>query len=437
MGSSEAELTDFARIGAKIREALDDADPLDQIRAAREALLDWVALRNANGMRHGMRQGWLHRTALARGRTLALCGAMAVAVAVGIVWLRLPISFRVSAADAPGRLGDMVEAGGPDPVALWFSEGSSIVLGTGSRVRVLSAEPTGARVLIESGAVDVAIVHRERRGTRWRFEAGPLHILVTGTKFRAAWRPEDQSFALETKEGSVVVSGACLPAARTVSGGQSLHLSCPAAGRLASSSAARPLTAPSVEAPASSRSPAPLGEALAAPPSERPAAPVSSPASAARGAVDWRELVASGRYSQGLRVAERVGFARVCRSSNEEELLSLADAARLSGRTSRAIEALGLLRQRFPHSSGAATAAFALGRIAFERRGAYGEAALWFGTYLDEMPSGPLAGDAAGRLMEARQRGGDGARARADAERYLHRFPEGPYAVAARAILTE
>jgi hypothetical protein len=46
-------------------------------------------------------------------------------------------------------------------------------------------------------------------------------------------------------------------------------------------------------------------------------------------------------------------------------------------------------------------------------------------------------GDAVGRLMEARHRAGDQPSARRDAERYLQRFPEGPYAGTARVILAE
>ena len=53
-----------------------------------------------------------------------------------------------------------------------FSEGSSIVLERGGRLRVLSLESNGARVLVEKGAADVAIAHRRGPG-RWRFEAGP------------------------------------------------------------------------------------------------------------------------------------------------------------------------------------------------------------------------------------------------------------------------
>ena len=118
-----------------------------------------------------------------------------------------------------------------------------------------------------------------------------------------------------------------------------------------------------------------------------------------------------------------------------KELLILADGARLFDRTPRALTALRVLRQRFPSSPEAATAAFTMGRIAFEQSHAYSDAVRWFATYLREQPSGPLMGDAFGRLMEAHLRAGDQAGARSDAEQYLRRFPEGPYASQARGIL--
>ena len=101
----------------------------------------------------------------------------------------------------PGRTGDVVEAGEGASTALSFSEGSSIVLDKGSRLRVLSTESNGARVLIESGRADVAIAHRGSRKARWRFEAGPVAIAVTGTKFRVAWDPKNLTFGLELSEG--------------------------------------------------------------------------------------------------------------------------------------------------------------------------------------------------------------------------------------------
>ena len=134
------------------------------------------------------------------------------------------------------------------------------------------------------------------------------------------------------------------------------------------------------------------------------------------------------------------GWSRVCRSANAVELLALADAARLSDRDGRARSrrcwrcASASRARRAPRPARSRS-----GRLAFEKRGAYAEAARWFATYLDEQPAGPAAWvTPSAALMEARQRArATHAAARRDAERYLQRFPEGPYAGTARAILAE
>jgi len=229
-----------------------------------------------------------------------------------------------------------------------------------------------------------------------------------------AYYAADQSFSLSTEEGQVVVSGGCQKSPKVVSVGERIDLSC----------------APT-EVPAWPR---PLLD-------ERPSSNATadnplSPTRAARGEPLWRELLASGRLSEALHAAERGNFQRVCQIATARELLALADAARLFGPSSRAVAALRVLRQRFPGSMESGTAAFTLGRIAFEREHAYDEAGRWFGTYLREQPTGPLMGDSFGRLMEARLRSGDSAGARTQAQQYLHRFPEGPYAAEARGILS-
>jgi TolA-binding protein len=402
----ESSKPDLNVVGENIRAAFDAADDVPEaLRAGRDRLLEHVAAHN--GLR--LRQ----RTSLLRRTLFASVASLAAAAAV-LVWLRLPVSFVVGT--VPGRIGDVIEASGKTPLGLRFSEGSSILAETGARLRVLSAEAAGARVLLENGPLDVAIVHQRRHATRWRFEAGPMAVIVTGTKFRLNWNAKEQAFAIDMKEGSVMVSGGCLAGSRSVVAGESLRLSClPPAPH-----AAAAVTAPPA-APVPGRRVA-LGEHQASTSAEGD---------------DWRALITAGHYEEGLRAAERVGFTRVCRTAADGELLALADAARLSGRTARAAEALTILRHRFPGSVSAGTAAFALGRIAFERRGDYGDAAHWFAVYLDEQPNGPLMGDAVGRLMEARHRAGDGAGARRDAQRYLDRFPRGPYAGTASAILSE
>ena len=220
MGSSEAELT---HAGQAIRRALDgESDPSGELREARAALLDRVATRSG---RHGGRHDG--RPRMGR-RAWALGAAVAVAASSAVLWTRLPISFQVAGAPGAGKLGDVVEAGGTTPLALRFSEGSAIALHAGARVRVLTTDAAGARVLIETGGLDIAVAHRKARATRWRFEAGPFKVAVTGTKFHVNWNPTEQAFALDTTEGSVVVSAPCLPRPRTIAAGETLTAVCPA-----------------------------------------------------------------------------------------------------------------------------------------------------------------------------------------------------------------
>jgi TolA-binding protein len=411
-------------VGKRIRAALDaDGTAGEDVRLGRARFIDYVTSRDGSRARVG-RMDWF---AGVRRLSFGLVGATAVAAAV-LVWYRLPISFQVDSDAGPaavaGNAGDLIEANAVVPTAVRFSEGSSIVLERGGRLRVLSLESNGARVLVEKGAADVAIAHRRGPG-KWRFEAGPVTVNVTGTRFRVDWNPDDGSFGLDLKEGSVIVGGDCLPTPRKIQRGDNMRITC-AAATTKLAKADLPV--------------APVTKF------ETKAAPVRAPLAMARHEArdvhaaedaDWRALVAAGRYAEAVQAAERAGWSRICRTANAVELLALADAARLSDQTPRAVEALLALRKRFPGSTSAATGAFSLGRLAFEKRGAYAEAARWFATYLDEQPHGPLMGDAVGRLMEARHRAGDQTAARRDAERYLQRFPEGPYAGTARVILAD
>jgi TolA-binding protein len=378
-------------------------------RQERDAFLERFAERHAGALRPS-RPGrrWL---------PWALAAA-AGAAAAGMWLLGRPVSFQVGEARR-GRLGDMIEAHDGQATPLRFSEGSRLLLHEGGRMRVLALEKESARVLVENGVLDVSITHPKTRRTRWEFEAGPFRVVVTGTKFQMAFYARDESLSLSTQEGQVVVSGGCQQTPRKVSAGERMDLSC-----LAQAGSPSAHLAPSEEnaAPAAPFEAQPDNDAVS------PGRPRGEPA--------WRKLLASGRLSEGLHAAERADFQHVCQIATARELLALGDAARLFGPPTRAVVALRVLRQRFPGTADAATAAFKLGLVAFEKERAYTEAARWFETCLREQPAGPLMGDSVGRLMEARLRGGDLAGARADAQQYLRRFPEGPYASEARGILS-
>ena len=116
-------------------------------------------------------------------------------------------------------------------------------------------------------------------------------------------------------------------------------------------------------------------------------------------------------------------------------MLGLGDTARLAGDSARAKQAYLAVRRRHPGSGAASVAALALGRIAFDHDASFAAAARWFETYLAEQPDGSLAREAAGRLVEAREREGDRVAAGAAARHYLSRWPDGPHAEKARSLL--
>jgi TolA-binding protein len=115
--------------------------------------------------------------------------------------------------------------------------------------------------------------------------------------------------------------------------------------------------------------------------------------------------------------------------------MDLADAARFANRTEDAEVLLRAIRRRFPRDERASVAAFYLGRIAFDTHSSFADAATWFQTSASERPTGPLAREASGRLVEALEHAGDHAGAREAAVRYLEAYPDGPHAKLAKSIL--
>ncbi|HWB80822.1 MAG TPA: tetratricopeptide repeat protein, partial [Nannocystaceae bacterium] len=148
----------------------------------------------------------------------------------------------------------------------------------------------------------------------------------------------------------------------------------------------------------------------------------------------WRALPADGRYRDALAAAESLGFATLCTSLPDDQLLRLADVARFARRPARAIEALDAVRTRFADSDAAATAAFERGRIALAQK-APDEAAKWLALYLRERPDGALVREATGRLIEALQGARQLDEARDVARDYLARYPNGPHADLATRVI--
>jgi len=335
-----------------------------------------------------------------------------------------PLRFEIGPSDpsgdgapaTPGIVGEWIAAPPRSPLPVRFSDGSVVRLEATTRARVIDLESDGSRVLLESGAAHASVVHRDR--TRWSVQAGPFEVHVVGTQFEVAWEPARQTFTLTLEEGQVTVSGCALARPRVVRTGETFQMTC-REGEDPLAADAAPLAPPP--------SPEPTAEALA------PVAPRPSPAAPAPG---WRQLLAAGHYEEAVAAADEAGLATICATADAESLMRLGDAARFAHRPDRAAAVLREVRRRFhDRDEEASVAAFDLGRIAFDDRAAYADAARWFDVYLRERPAGPLAREASGRRMEALERSGDRAAAVAAAERYLETFPGGPHESLARTLV--
>jgi TolA-binding protein len=392
----------------------------------------------------GARQEFVKRAApgpLPRSRVLAvyaLAGAMlALGLLLVVLKLNRQLRFETQAlqpsADDPLSLHAAASGGG----RVSFSDGSTVAMEPASTLRVEAVTSRGASVRLDGGALQAAIEHRA--SARWDFHAGPFDIAVLGTRFDLRWDPRTSSLAMKVIEGSVQVSG-CAMAVGVVSAGQSTELRC-TEGRtvflLPQTRSGNSETASSDNHSETATISSALSNAQAEPASRPEVA--ASPSAKVEVAVDpaasdWRLSIAQGRLREAFAAADRAGFEQVCASANGRELLDLADAALLSGRTDNGKQALMLVRKKSGGSSASATAGYKLGRIAFDQ-GSMSEARGWFQSYLQEAPAGPLAREALGRLMEIDVRAGNMVNARETAREYLRRHPDGPQAKLAKELV--
>jgi transmembrane sensor len=359
------------------------------------------------------------RARAGRRYLVVMAAAAVVACAVALGWWRSqrPVSFTTAAGE--GQVGAWLATSRAGELPLAFSEGTELVMAPGSRGRVEDLGRAGASFLLERGEVRARVVHRS--STSWRFLAGPFEVRVTGTALGVDWDPSRERFAVHVSEGSVVVRGPNV-SLQVVRAGEQCVVDLP--------SRTTRISPIGQDAPADADAPVDAGsdgfaEAATASASTAAAARLAGPP-----VVSWIKLDEKGDYDAAYAAALSAGLASVLRASSSDELLRLAQVARLSGHRDTEREALVTCRRRFPGSERAAVAAYELGRSSSPS-----EASSWFDTYLGEQPSGPLAREASGRLVEARASAGDDRGARDAAARYLARYPDGPHAPLARRIL--
>jgi hypothetical protein len=359
--------------------------------------------------------------------------AAAFAGAVVLVLLLQPRPSTITFEVAGGELGRSGRIVATDGTRIRFSDGSEASLSNGTEAEVENLTEHGADVVLARGSMRVHIAKKPQAA--WKVAAGPYDVRVTGTSFDVSWSKQTQAFDLRMQTGSVMVTGPLAQGGIPLKAGQHMFV---ADGRLtveggeATTAAVPPViassapTAPSVELePLDPREPS-AGAV--------PLPPTSSAPRATRESAAWTRQVAEGHFNAVLEQAEQRGLDRTLSQGSLEELAALADAARYAGRSPIAKRVLLAERQRFPSSSAARDAAFFLGRIA-EDSGAGGID--WYERYLSESPRGAYASQAFGRKMMLLYKQRGAAAATPVATEYLSRYPNGPYAAAARKLVQE
>jgi len=423
-------ITPLGSLGAKVAATLED-DAGERDRAIEEARRQFSA-------RVIQRPSSTRR--LGRGLAIAMAAALCI-VAIGwFSFSRRPAPLQFNVDGAAGVAQTWLAAPTARPLVVTFSDGTVLQIEPSSRARVVDIDQHGANISLESGLIRADVVHTSH--SAWRLIAGPFAIRVTGTRFDVRWNSASQKFSIAVREGSVGVSGSIVGAERPVRAGEKLVASV-VQGRLDLINAETAASgAPSADDDRAEEARTDQGPPAELSPADAPASPSSGPTTSSPEATAkdlspgaWREFAKSGDLRQAFASAEAHGFQSVCDSATPSELLLLGDAARLSGRSDRATEALLALRRRYPRDPRRAAAAFALGKVTFDQRHAYGQAAEWFATCVREQPSGPLAREASGRQIEALRNAGDSSGAQRAAREYLARYPDGPHADIARSLL--
>jgi transmembrane sensor len=326
-----------------------------------------------------------------------VCGTAAL-----FLWVR-----GVGSPPAPNSAAPMVAAAGV-PTAVFRDGSVAELLGRDANVRVERETPQHLVTRLTGGA-RFRVVHDPQR--TFEVQAGDVRVRVLGTTFSVVQLPSGPTQVF-VEEGHVKVDW--LGGSAELQGGE---------GGVFPPSEARAAAATSTPAPQESVQPAMVVAAAAGATGAR--------ASAARG---WRDYAAKGDFAQAYE--ELNSSSRDTVRDEAADLMLAADVARLSGHPEQAVSPLRKLCERHASDRRAPVAAFTLGRVLLDDLGRPADAAAAFEKARVLWPTGPLAEDALAREADAWQRAGRRELARAIAEQYLARYPQGRHASSLQRVLT-
>jgi transmembrane sensor len=359
----------------------------------------------------------IHRVALAiderlegrkrrRLKPLLLVGAAAAAAAFVLASLHARRDPGPLLLTAGGEI-TMVEAATTGH-AVDLSDGSRILLSPGSRIEPVHSTSNSFSAIVAKGRADFEV--RPGGPRRWTLECGLATVEVVGTSFSIDRQPGRLRVAV--RHGVVLVrSEHIADRVRRLAAGEALEVS--------------------DEATAAQATPEETPHDTAEP--ERPAAVAVRPESqhvTKRPLVEksWRDLARNGQAREAFATLGSEGLRRESERLGVNDLLALADVARLSGHPAEAVMPLERILSEFSSDSQSPLAAFALGRLELDSLGRARAAVIAFRRAIELGIPSSLREDVRARLVEACARSGDVRAARRAADEYRAEFPEGRHA---------
>jgi len=346
-------------------EALPDSS---HAMAARRVEPTWDAARSEHNLsRIHVRRGQRRARVLAFGGAAVLVAAAALCLFV--LGKRAPIPARSTA------LPVATVAKSPKTT---FVDGSIARVSDGGELVVKIATPEHIESVLATGAADFEVTKHPERD--FVVLAGPVRVRVVGTHFRV--ERSGERTRVSVTEGKVEVQEG--DARSYLEAGESRF----------------------------------FPSAVSAP--KEDAHVVGGSGARAR----FLELARGGEFKAAYQIMSQSPAAV---GSSAEDLLLAADAARLSNHPEQAVGYLRRVTTEHAGDSRAPLSAFTLGRVLLSQLSRPGEAAEAFALARRLRPSGSLAEDALAREAEARSAAGSDGQARALAQQYVARYPQGKH----------
>jgi transmembrane sensor len=348
-----------------------------ELHAVREARWDAERGQRALG---GVHARLARRERLSRQGVLALAAAACMLAAFAL-WPASPAEVARPAHQDAGR-------------SLRFADGSTVqLLDARSEVEVTRVAPEQVEVALSRGRGHFSVTPDAKR--TFVVHAAHVTIVVLGTAFTVVREPMRVHVSVE--RGRVEVT----------SGGEKRILTQDEAAWF---EAREPLVGAAAE---------PEPQAL------EPLLPAPVESTTPAVAVARARFLEHARRRQYARAMEVIRQRPGVVHDTAEDLMLAADAARLSGDAAAAVTYLKRVAQRHPRDSRAPLAAFTLGRILLFELDRPAEAREAYALTRKLSAQGALAEDALAREVEAAARAGQSATARALADEYLARYPNG------------